>query len=215
MNTMLAIANAVPPPIALGFHAPGRDRRHCVGGFCLVPRGMDWFNALLEQLGRTQGPIDHDQLATAGRTLSDCDAAVAAACIGVRMRRAAAVGRMLADPGWAPACEAAEAGAATVGYVRSHQDLIPDSIPRVGRLDDAVVVDTAWPRLAAEVVDYADYRRLRRVEAALRGRDPGGFRFTRADWIEAREAEAALVAHRRRVRETAYAPAAAATFRIH
>ena len=215
MNTMLAIAHAVPPPITLGLHVPGEDRRHCVDGFCLAEQGMDWFNAFLAQLGRTQRPIDQDQLSTAGRTLADSDPAVAAACIGVRMRRAAAVDRMLADPGWTTAGDAAVAGAAVVGYVRSHKDLIPDSIPRIGRLDDAVVVDTAWPRLADEVVAYADFRRLRRVEAALRDCEPGDFRFTRDDWLESREAEAALAEHRLRVREGAYAPAATVLFRIH
>lgn len=110
---------------------------------------------------------------------------------------------------------AAVAGAAMVGYLRSHHDLIPDSIPRIGRLDDAVVVDTAWPRLAGEMLAYADFRRLRRIEAALRQCEAGDFRFTRSDWLESRQAEAALAAHRARVRETAYAPAAVAVFRVH
>lgn len=217
MNAMLE--NAIPATVlttALQQPRPsGRIRRHSVGGFEPGPWAVDRFNALLRRLGREQAPLDCDQLATAARELCDCSTALAAAAIGVRMRRAATLDRMIADRGWQAANDALELGAAVVEYVRGDDDLIPDSLPRVGRLDDAIVVDTAWPRLADEACAYADYRRLRRIEARLRGCDVHAFAFDRGDWLEARQAEAALAAHRARVRDSAYVPAPCATFRIH
>lgn len=214
MNAMLATANFLPAAIMIQ-HRPGQDRRRCVGGFCLDPTAVEAFNAFLELLGRDRDPIDCDQLSTAARELCDCDAVLAAACIGVRMRRAALVDRMIADPGWGAGDETCLLGSTVVEYIRRHDDLIPDTLPRVGRLDDALVVDTAWPRLAEEAAGYTDFRRLRRIEARLRGRDPGAFSFNRADWLESRRAEAALASHRARVRDSAYVPAPAAAFRVH
>lgn len=214
MNAMLATASYLPAAITIQ-HRPGQDRRRCIGGFCLTPAAVDAFNTLLELLGREQGPLDCDQLSTAARELCDCNARLATACIGVRMRRAAVVDRMIADPGWEAANEAVLLGTAVVNYIRRHDDLIPDALPRVGRLDDAIVVDTAWQRLATEVAGYTDFRRLRRIEARMRGRDPGAFSFSRSDWLESRYAEAELAAHQARVRDSAYVPAATPVFRIH
>src|SRR3546814_19418915 len=80
-------------------------------------------------------------------------------------------------------------------YVRSRRDLIPDDLPRVGRLDDAIVIDAAWPRLADEVACYLDYCRIRRIEAELRECDVSQFTFGRADWEQARSAESAWPEH--------------------
>src|SRR5690606_2900637 len=102
-----------------------------------------------------------------------------------------------------------------VGYVRGHDDLIPDQLPRVGRLDDAIVIDTAWPLLAAEVDEYLDYRRLRRIEAQLRGCTTRDFGFTREQCQQAFRAEAALAAHQRSVREHSYLPASTSRFQVH
>lgn len=217
MNAMLE--NAIPTTVLTAvLRAPaasGPHRRHSIGGFSPSPWALDRFNAVLRQLGREQAPLDCDHLATAARELCDCSNALAATAIGVRMRRAAALDRMIADRDWQAANEALEVGARIVDYIRDRDDLIPDTLPRVGRLDDAIVVDTAWPRVADEVRAYTDYRRLRRVEAGLRGCDVHAFAFDRDDWLQAREAEAALAAHRARVRDSAYVPAPCATFRVH
>src|SRR3546814_4573423 len=80
-------------------------------------------------------------------------------------------------------------------YVRSRRDLIPEDLPRVGRLDDAIVIDAAWPRLADEVACSLDYCRIRRIEAELRECDVSQFTFGRADWEQARRAESAWTEH--------------------
>src|SRR3546814_14747380 len=89
---------------------------------------------------------------------------------------------MSGDPAWQPANDAAAPAALVMDYVRSRRDLIPDDLPRVGRLDDAIVIDAAWPRLADEVACYLDYCRIRRIEAELRECDVSQFTFGRADW---------------------------------
>jgi uncharacterized membrane protein YkvA (DUF1232 family) len=191
-------------------------RRRRIGQFRLSTLDIDRFNRLLADLGRRQEPLDCDQVVTAARVLSDDQAAEAAPpCILQRLRQAETVAQMLTDRDWQPANDAVSPAQQVLDYLRGHEDLIPDWLPRVGRLDDAIVVETAWPRLEGEVRSYLDFRRLRQIEAQLRGRDSQDFRFDRTDWEVARHAEAKLIAHRKRVRESSYVPAAHDLFRVH
>lgn len=216
MTAITATAAALPTILD---HPNGLliGRREHVQDFCLGQAELDRFNDLLARLGRKDAPLDRDQLATAARELSDSNTPdVAPPCIDERMGRVGNLSSMITDRNWTPANDAIDVAAQVVGYVRRDDDLIPDRLRRVGRLDDAIVIETAWPRLAAEVADYLDYRRLHRVEASLRGLVSTAFRFTRSDWEDARAAEAALAAQQRRIGTHSYLPAAAASlFQIH
>ena len=213
MNATTATATALPTILDQPNDIRIARREH-IQDFCLGLAEVDRFNRLLARLGRAQ-PIDRDQLATAARELCDrskqTDAAPA--CIGERMQRVSDLSQMIADRDWTPANDVVDVAAAVVGYVSADDDLIPDRLRRVGRLDDAIVIETAWPQLADEVAHYLDYCRLQLVEASLRGRN--SFRFTRTDWESARAAEAALLAHQRRVRAHSYVPVAASLFQVH
>ncbi|KRA53225.1 hypothetical protein ASD77_00545 [Pseudoxanthomonas sp. Root65] len=84
------------------------------------------------------------------------------------------------------------------------------SAPGGGALDEAT-----WLLVADETARYLDFRRLRNLEAQLRGCPPEALQYTRADWEAARMAEAALESHLRQVRLGSYAPEAVPMFRIH
>lgn len=189
--------NVAPLPSIL--HSGRQDiphRRNRIGDFVLPANRVDGFNRLLSRLDPERTPIDGDQVASAARALrADTDGGRLPTCLLQRLRRAAAIERMVADRAWEAANDAIGPASLVVDYVRSGNDLIPDALPRIGRLDDAIVVDTAWPTLSAEVTDYVDFCRVRSIEAAMRGSRPREFTFTRADWLEARQAEAAWMAH--------------------
>jgi len=190
------------PPSGTADH-PARRRR--VGDFPLDGAALDHFNNLLMRLHHV--PLLGDQLATAARELvrqpvTDNHAAA----IAQRMRLAHAVSRMLADPEWQPADESVEPAQLVVNYTHGDHRLIPDNLPVIGGLDDAVVVDAAWPQLAGEVDSYLDYCRLRAIEADLRHCRVFEFHFGRQDWQEARRAETALIEHCRRVGASSYVP---------
>lgn len=214
MNTALNIVQ--PLPAILDRADPARPhRRHSANGYALAAAEIDRFNALLARLGRSE-PLDSDQVAAAAREL--CGRSVydgAAPCIRARLRRLAMVDRMLGDRQWDQDGPAHETGRLVVAYARGRDDLIPDYVPQVGRLDDAIVLETAWPQLVDEVDEYLDYCRLRAIEAHLRERAVAGFRFSRRDWAEARQAERALAEHQRRVRMSSYLPRGVALFQVH
>lgn len=80
----------------------------------------------------------------------------------------------------------------------------------VASLDEAT-----WLLVADETARYLDFRRLRNLEAQLRGCTLEALRYTRADWESARTAEAALASHLRHVRFSSYVPEPVPMFRIH
>lgn len=205
------------PQVLLPGTAPSRPgRRRRIGSFRLSTLDMERFNHLLSTLAGGRTRLDCDQVVTAARLLLDsCGPQSTPACIRQRLEQTESLSSMLADHGWQPASDAITAASAVLDYLKGHNDLIPDWIPQVGQLDDAIVVETAWPRLANEVLGYQDFCRLRLIEARLQQQDITAFRFDRNDWEVARRAEAGLREHQRRVRTSSYVPAAAAIFRVH
>jgi uncharacterized membrane protein YkvA (DUF1232 family) len=190
-------------------------RRKNIGDYHPTSADLERFNRLLARLGRAKAPLGMDQLATAARQLADATEEAAPECIAQRIAWIESVAAMAGDPTWEAANDVADCARLVVAYANDTHDLIPDWMPRIGRLDDAIVVDAAWPTLHREAACYQDFRRLRALEAGLRGCTPDALPFDRQAWQAARRAEAALVAHRRQVRESSYVPAPSAMFRIH
>lgn len=213
MNVLFSTANPLPTILQAPFDGP--TRRRCINGFQLSSPEVDRFNRLLARIGRQQG-LETDQLASAGRELCRPGHQTSAPpCIRQRLRWIAAVEQLLGDRRWEPANEATDTAAAIVEYARSRDDLIPDWLPKVGRLDDAIVVEAAWPQLSAEVDDYMEYSRVRSQLAHQRGLTASAFGFTRADFEEFRYEAAVFAEHERRIRESSYLPSSAPMFRVH
>lgn len=217
MNAMQNIQYPLPSILYLTPSCRSPGRRRSIGQFRLSSLELDRFNRLLGRLGRRQAPLIADQVVTAARELNQKNNQAEPPCIVQRVQRAETVAEMVADTAWMAAStgDTALPARLVADYFRGPDSLIPAWLPRVGRLDDAIVIETAWPRLADEVDGYIDFRRLRRIEADLRGCAENDFRFDRNDWLEERRIEAALNAQRRAVRETSYLPAPCAMFRIH
>ncbi len=216
MNAIALFNDTAPLPTVLDRPTPSLHRRHRIDQFDLVAEAVDRFNTLLNRLDASAHPLDADRIATAAREL--CDANLTqppAPCIAKQMRRATTLVCMTGDPDWKAANDAGDVARLVIDYVRGEGDLIPDTLPRVGRLDDAIVIRTAWPRLADEVADYLDFCRIRRIEARLRGVSRLDFHMDRDDWREACRAEFALGQHQRQVRESSYLPSPAPLFRVH
>lgn len=215
MNAMLSATNPLPAILDQSAYA-GRGRRHRIDTYFLTPPDIERFNQLLVRLGRQQAPLDRDQVVTAARELCECsNRTVEPPSIHERMQRVEAAARMVDDPNWQPANDAGETARLVIDYAQGSDDLIPDWVPKVGRLDDAIVVDAAWPRLVEEIESYLDFCRVREAEADQRDCSTARLGFNRADWEQMCCEAAALAAHQREVREHSYLPGSASLFRIH
>jgi uncharacterized membrane protein YkvA (DUF1232 family) len=81
---------------------------------------------------------------------------------------------------------------AAVGYFAVAKDMIPDKIPGIGFLDDALMADLVMRELKHEVAGYREFCEFRDNEAKLRGK-----KVSRADWLEAKRRQIFLRIQRR------------------
>jgi uncharacterized membrane protein YkvA (DUF1232 family) len=81
---------------------------------------------------------------------------------------------------------------AALGYFAVAKDLIPDKIPGIGLLDDALMAELVMRELKHEVTGYREFCEYRDNEATLRGK-----KATRADWLEAKRRQIFLRIKRR------------------
>ena len=99
---------------------------------------------------------------------------------------------MLDDSEWPLPDEDRRRILAAVGYFAVAKDMIPDKIPGIGLLDDALMAELVMRELKTEVSGYRAFCEYRDNEATLRGN-----KVTRADWLEAKRRQIFLRIKRR------------------
>ena len=87
---------------------------------------------------------------------------------------------------------------AALTYFSSPDDILPDNMPVLGFLDDAIMIELCVRELHHEIEGYSDFRRWRDNEASRRGESTAGLMLNRVEWAEARRVETIERMHRRR-----------------
>jgi len=105
---------------------------------------------------------------------------------------------MLADEGWGMQEVGRKRVLTALAYFNQPEDLIPDHLPGIGFLDDAIMVELLSRELKPEIDAYVDFVQYRETEARRLGKDPE--ELNRSDFLEAREK--ALLSRMRRRRRT-------------
>ncbi len=85
-----------------------------------------------------------------------------------------------------------------LAYFADPNDIIPDSVPVIGFLDDAIMIELCVRELRPELDSYGDFVLYRNQEATRRGVDPASLKTERVDWLETRRLEAHEGMRRRR-----------------
>jgi hypothetical protein len=196
MKTVYSIPEALPLELPVGKIDARRQR---VAGLRLEDAALLAYNAQLQAVSAQAPAVDADQVASLARWLQDLFAEKAEATIGLRLARADALARMLDDDDWQVPEATAERGRQLIAALRGSENLIPNATPKVGYLDEALMVELCWAEFEAEVGDYLDFRRFR-AEAHFRGTREE----LRTAWEAACVAAASEMLHRQQVRERGY-----------
>lgn len=135
----------------------------------------------------------------AGRLVEGARTRKAPDFIAERLSKLDSLIRMVHDEGWALADEDKARVLTALTYFADPTDVIPDHIPVVGYLDDAIMIELCVRELKHEVEAYVDFCRFRTAEAAKHGVDPATI--GRVDWLEEQRQELHQRMRRRRERD--------------
>lgn len=182
-----------------------------VGSVELARDSVERFNALVHELCLDAPQVDADAIASVAAWLDAQPAEQGESLLQSRLDRLADLEAMLADADWTMEAAQSHRIARILAYVAEDNDLIPNTIPIYGHLDDALLLELAWPMLAEDVDDYHDFCHFRDEAAGHTHR-----RVQQIDWLNARAEEGALWEHQHRVHGQAYVEygAPAAFFRV-
>ena len=191
-------SNSEPLPLALP--ASHVDSRPSGTGLNLADAAMLAFNYHLHDVRQQAPSVDKVQIADLVQWLETLPSETAEATINLRLARAESLRRMLDDPDWTLSANVVARGRKLLAYLRTLDDLIPDDVPVIGHLDDALLIELSWEEFAGEVQDYLDFCRFC-TECRVRGN--AGER--RTAWESECLAQASEYLHRQAVRERGYA----------
>jgi uncharacterized membrane protein YkvA (DUF1232 family) len=109
---------------------------------------------------------------------------------------------MVNDEGFALPDEDKNRVLACLTYFSNPEDIIPDNVPVLGFLDDAIMIELCVRELQHEIDAYEDFVIYRKDEAERRGVDVASLKTERVEWAEARRVE--LIDRMRRRRGQSY-----------
>ena len=170
----------------LDFLAPAPAGRNKLDEYEIDPDRLAYFNDVLRQISGGDHVLNMDQIITAAkRVLGRYQAGQRPVFVESRLQALKRLEEMAANDGW----QLAEADQQRISrlraYVEEPEGLLPDALPVIGQLDDALLIDVAVQVLHDELADYEDYCRFCQVAADFAAVDIAEVHLTRAQWCQA------------------------------
>ena len=168
--------------------------------FELNDRDLEHFHAAMEASKKAaEGKSDNEIIENAGRLLADAQKVRIPDFILSRLLRLDDMIAMLRDEAWALDPADRERVLSALVYFNNPNDVIADSVPVLGYLDDAVMIEMCVRDLQHELDSYDDFCDFRQRQAERLGLDPA--KVGRADWLGGRREELVDRMHQRRERD--------------
>jgi len=166
----------------------------------LSERDLDHFRAAQKAaVASAEGSTEEAMMAAAVKLLVESKDLQVPDFIAKRLLQLDDMIAMLKDEGWALAGDDRKRVMAALAYFANPDDIIPDSVPVLGFLDDAIMIELCVRELRNEIDAYDDFCDYRQKEAESRGLDPATI--GRAEFLEPRREELMSRMHERRDRE--------------
>ena len=158
---------------------------------------LDYFQEALRRAQSSAGVKSSREITdAAGKVLEAGKDNSVPAFIAERLSKLESLINMVHDEGWALGDDDKRRVLTALAYFAEPNDVIPDDVPVVGYLDDAIMIELCVRELKHEVEAYDDFVAFRRDEAEGRGMDPTTV--GRTEWLEGRRQELQERMRRRR-----------------
>ena len=123
--------------------------------------------------------------------------------VSSRMKRLGTLIGMVHDTNWGISDAERQNILSALTYFSDPHDAIPDSIPVLGFLDDAIMIELVVEELKHEIDAYDDFCVFRAQAVETQGASAGGD-VKRNDWLEQRQSELLERMRGRRSRDSGY-----------
>lgn len=163
--------------------------------FELNEQDLRHFRLIMDEARRAASRIPpEDIVAAAEGLLAEVPESSAPGFILERLEKLRLMIRMLSDLEWRLPHNDAARVLNALAYFAEPEDLIPDHIPGLGFLDDAIMIELVVRELKHEIEAYHDFCDYRDRQSA------NGDGASRAGWLDARRKELQARMRRRRLR---------------
>ncbi len=169
--------------------------------FELGESDLKHFQLIMRESRNAAKDMSHDDILDAARALLvEVKAAKVPDFIQARLSRIETMINMVVDDEWRLPKSESNRVINALAYFTEPEDLIPDHIPGLGFLDDAIMVELVVRELQHEIEAYEDFCDFRRREEKRR-KASGKSDVTRQEWLRARRSELHSRMRRRRRRD--------------
>lgn len=167
--------------------------------FELNDSDLQHFRLIMREARKAAANLSAVEIVSSARSLLEqVDAASTPQFVAERLDRLSLMIRMLEDHEWRlPATESARVLNA-LAYFRDPEDLIPDHVPGLGFLDDAIMIELVARELRHELEAYRDFCDYRERVAPRNTIKPRSTDMRREEWLEERRKELLNRMRRRR-----------------
>ncbi len=165
--------------------------------FDLEDKDLRFFRASMKQAKSTAQQVSEDEiLQKAEEMVEEVMSGKVPMFVMQRIEQLHALIDMARDEEWALASGERKNVLAALAYFADPQDIIPDDVPVLGYIDDAIMIELVVTELKHEIDAFNDFCRYRKDEKA-RNRNPN---LSRDDYLEMKRRELHSRMRRRRSR---------------
>ena len=160
----------------------------------LSDEDLAYYRRVMEDVWKKNAKRNEKELVDGARRLLKQATKVKASpeYIQARMTDLAVLVDLLDDEEWPLTGENRKRIVSAVGYFAVARDMIPDKIPGIGFLDDAIMAELTLEALKHDLEGYRDFCKYRDNEEKLRGK-----KVNRADWLESKRRQIFMRIERR------------------